>query len=62
MAAILFKIQCFYSRKTVGGHFELVRTITCHPLKVYSQNLDQKCILVRLLFCELVNLDFQGQI
>ena len=29
-------------------HFELVRTITCHPFKLESQNLDKKCILVQL--------------
>ena len=29
-------------------HFELVRTITCHPVKPESPNLDQKCILVQL--------------
>ena len=29
-------------------HFELVRTITCHPFKLESPNLDKKCILVQL--------------
>ena len=46
-------------------HFELVRTITCHPFKLESPNLDQKCISVRyisLLICGMINIDFQGQI
>ena len=45
-------------------HFELVRTITCHPFKLESPNLDHKCILVRLrslLIWGLINLDLQGQ-
>ena len=29
-------------------HFELVRTITCHPFKLESPNLDKICILVQL--------------
>ena len=29
-------------------HFELVRTITCHPFKLESPNLNKKCILVQL--------------
>ena len=29
-------------------HFELALTITCHPFKLESPNLDKKCILVQL--------------
>ena len=46
-------------------HSELVCTITFHPFKLESPNLDQKCILVRLrslLFWRLIDLDLQCQI
>ena len=45
-------------------HFELVRTITCHPFKLESPNLDKKCILVQLrclLILGVINLQLHFQ-
>ena len=46
-------------------HYDLVRTITHHPFKLGSPNLDQRCKipwLRSLLFCGAIDLDLQGQI
>ena len=46
-------------------HFELLRTITHHPFKLGSPNLDQRCKihwLISLLFWVAIDLDLQGQI
>ena len=46
-------------------HFELVRTITHHPFKLGSPNLDQRCKihwLRSLSFWVAIDLDLQGQI
>ena len=46
-------------------HFELVRTITHHPFKLRSPNLDQRCKIHwsrSLLFWVAIDLDLQGQI
>ena len=46
-------------------HVELVRTMTHHPLKLGSPNLDQRCKipwLRSLSFWEAIELDLQGQI
>ena len=43
-------------------HFELVCTITCHPLQLESPNFYQKCILVQLrslLISGIINLQLQ---
>ena len=49
----------------VCGNHLLVRTITCHPFKLESPNLDQKSKtpwLRSLLFWGLIDLELQGQI
>ena len=49
----------------VSVNHQFVRTITCHPLKLQSPNLDQKCKtpwLRSLLFLGFIDLDLQGQI
>ena len=49
----------------VCGNHLLVRTITCHPFKLESPNLDQKSKtpwLRFLLFWGLIDLELQGQI
>ena len=49
----------------VSVNHQFVRTITCHPLKLQSPNLDQKCKtpwLRCLLFLGFIDLDLQGQI
>ena len=54
---------CVYVCVSVNHQF--VRTITCHPLKLQSPNLDQKCKtpwLRCLLFLGFIDLDLQGQI
>ena len=46
-------------------HFELVRTITHHPFKLGSPNLDQRWNIAwwrSLLFWAAIDLDLQGQI
>ena len=49
----------------VSVNHQFVRTITCHPLKLQSPKLDQKCKtpwLGSLLFFGFIDLDLQGQI
>ena len=49
----------------VCGNHLLVRTITHHPFKLGSPNLDHRCKrpwLRSLLFCRAIDLDLQGQI
>ena len=44
------------------SNFELVQNITCHPFKLQSPNLDQKCILIQLrslLIWGILNLQLQ---
>ena len=53
---------CVYVFVSVNHQF--VRTITCHPLKLQSPNLDLKCKtpwLRSLLFLRFIDLDLQGQ-
>ena len=41
------------------SNFELVHKITCHPLELELENLDQKCILIQLrslLILDVINL------
>ena len=45
-------------------HFEILRTITRHPFKLGSPNVDQRCKIPWLrsvLFWEAIDLDLQGQ-
>ena len=54
---------CVYVCVSVNHQF--LRTITCHPLKLQSPKLDQKCKTPRLrslLFLGYIDLDLQGQI
>ena len=54
---------CVYVCVSVNHQF--VRTITCHPLKLQSPNLNHKCKtpwLRSLLFLGFIDLDLQGQI
>ena len=56
-----FKSSCQHR----GIVIECDRGFTCHPFKLQSPNLGQKCILVwlrSLLFWGLIDLDLQGQI
>ena len=49
----------------VSVNHQFVRMITCHPLKLQSPKLDQKCKtpwLRSLLFLGFIDLDLQGQI
>ena len=49
----------------VSVNHQFVWTITCHPLKLQSPNLDQKCKtpwLRSLLFLGFIDLDLEGQI
>ena len=51
--------------KSKFTHFELVRTITHHPFKLGSPNVDQRCKipwLRFLLFWEAINRDLQGPV
>ena len=48
----------------VSINHQLVRVIICHPLKLESPNLDQKCktTWLRSLLFASIDLDFQGEI
>ena len=58
-------VACVCLCVCVSVNHQFVRTITCHPLKLQSPNLDQKCKtpwLRSLLFLGFTDLDLQGQI
>ena len=58
-------IACVCGSVCVCINHELVRTITHHPVKLGSPNLDQRCKTPwfgSLLFLGMIDLDLQGQI
>ena len=64
-SGIVVACVCLCMCVCVSVNHQFVRTITCHPLKLQSPNLDKKCKtswLRSLLFWGFIDLDFQGQI
>ena len=64
-SGIVIACVCVCVYVCVSFNHQFVRTITCHPLKLQSTKLDQKCKtpwLRSLLVLGFIDLDHQGQI